>query len=314
LLAKLFSIDNTENIIFTPNATSGMNAILFGLGLKNKHVLISPLEHNCVMRPLEYLKNNHYLSYDVLPAGIDGKIIIESVKKSLKKNTALIVVNHMSNVNGVIQDIKQIKAAAPDIPLLVDAAQSAGAETIDVKNWGIDYLVFTGHKNLLGPAGTGGFYVKNPETINTFIYGGTGSMSTSIDMPTFTPDKYEAGTPNIPGIFGLHAALKYKPTPFDKKILTKFIKNIKDNDDINLYNAEKETDQGALLSITHKVMRLSDFMNRVNKNKNIMTRVGLHCSPASHMYLGTYPEGTMRISFSSYHTKNDVEELLDAIM
>jgi len=313
MLAELFNIIKSENIIFTPNATVGMNYVLFGLDLRGKHILISPLEHNCVMRPLEYLRKNNNIKYDMLPAEKDGRIKIDSIEKSIQKNTALIIINHVSNVNGVIQDISNIKRVAPDIPLLIDAAQSAGAEEIDVVNWGIDYLVFTGHKSLFGPSGTGGFYIHNPESIKTLIHGGTGSLSDSYEMPAFTPDKFEAGTPNIPGVYGLWAALKHHPKSFDRELLSSFFKHLKEQDYLNVYCAETIENQGSLFSITHKQLKLTDFANKLCTDHDIKTRIGLHCSPASHRFLGTYPEGTMRISFSAYHRASDLEKLKEAI-
>ena len=314
MLSEMFNISHSENVIFTQNATLGMNTILFGLDLRDKHVLISPLEHNCVMRPLEYLRQNNNLQYEILPSEKDGSIKIGSIIKSIKKNTALIIVNHVSNVNGVTQDISKIKGVAPDISLLIDAAQSAGSERIDVSSWGIDYLVFTGHKSLFGPSGTGGFYIKKPETIKSFIYGGTGSVSDSLDMPSFTPDKFEAGTPNIPGIFGLWAALRHQPKTFDKMPLYKFINEIRAYPELNVYCAEAEESQGNLLSITHKTKNLTDFSNEMRKKYDIKTRIGMHCASMSHKHLNTYPVGTMRISFSPYHSATDYERLKEAIM
>ena len=231
LLSKIINAESSENIIFTPNATTATNTILNGLSLKNKRVIISPLEHNAIMR---YLYNNK-IKYDILPSNPDGSIIPEKISNYIKKNTALIIINHTSNVNGVIQDISQIKKYVTNTPILIDAAQSIGVEKIDVLNWDIDYLVWTGHKGLLGPSGTGGFYIKNPQTIKPFIYGGTGSVSDSFCMPDFIPDKFEAGTPNIPGIFGLHAALKNKPKSIDKSLILDFIDSLKKETDFNIF-------------------------------------------------------------------------------
>ena len=274
-----------------------------------KKVLISPLEHNSVMRFL----HNHQIKYDVLPSDINGRILFENAPNYIKKDTSLIIVNHTSNVNGVVQDISQIKKYAPNIPILIDAAQSMGVENIDVSNWDIDYLVFTGHKGLLGPSGTGGFYIKNPETIQPFIYGGTGSLSDSFNMPDFTPDKFEAGTPNIPGIFGLHAALSNKPKPFDKQIVYDFIDFIKKKTSYNIFCSSDMTNQSSIISINHDKIPITKISDTLYNDYGIITRVGLHCSPAAHTFLKTHPEGTVRLSFSPYHNEDDIKFLKKAL-
>jgi len=336
LLSSIFKADKSENIIFTQNATVAMNNILFGLDLYKKHVLISPLEHNCVMRPLEYLKQKNIIKYSVLPANPDGSIIFEKMNKHIHKNTALIVINHASNVNGLIQDIKQVKKHAGDIPLLIDAAQSAGVTKIDIAEAGIDYLVFTGHKGLNGPSGVGGFYARSPEKLRSFVYGGTGSKSDSFEMPEFTPDKFEAGTPNIPGVFGLWAALRFlkeselkseqaldtrtsnkkettQKEDFSKTPTNDFIRFLKKETDFHVYCADDETHQAPVLSICHTQKKITDLANKLYDTYKIATRIGLHCSPAAHKFLGTFPQGTIRISFSKRHTKKDISYLKKAI-
>lgn len=311
LLAKLFNIKKSENIIYTLNASSAMSTILFGLNLQNKQVLISPLEHNCVMRPLEYLKNHGILEYDFLPSKKDGKIIATEIKKHIKSNTALIIINHESNVNGLIQDIASIRNQVPDIPLLIDSAQSAGLETINVTELDIDFLVFTGHKGLFGPTGTGGFYVKNSQLLKPLIFGGTGSRSDSLQMPDFNPDKFEAGTPNIPGIFGLWSALKNPPPKTDKPMIRNFIHFLKNNSNFNVFCAENDEDQGSVISLTHH--RLTEIYNTLCQKFEITTRLGLQCSPVAHKYLNTFPTGTLRISFSPYHSEEDILFLQNAL-
>ena len=310
LLANLFNADKSENIIFTQNATTAMNQILFGINLYKKHVLVSPLEHNCVMRPLEFLKKNNIIKYSILPANPDGSIILEKIKSQIKKKTALIVINHASNVNGIIQNIQNIRKYVDDIPLLIDAAQSAGISNIDIKNSGIDFLVFTGHKALYGPTGTAGFYIKNPECMKPLVYGGTGSNSDSFDMPTFTPDKFEAGTQNIPGIFGLWAALKtLSPIQNHLPIVTNIIEFLKKNTDFDIHCAFDQNQQAPIFSISHKNKNITEIANNLYSKHEIVTRLGLHCTPATHKFLGTYPQGTIRFSFSKFHSENDFEYL-----
>ena len=327
-LTKLFNAEKSENIIFTANATSAINTILFGLNLYKKHILVSPLEHNAVIRPLHFLQKSKILTYSFLPANPDGSIIFDKLKKHLKKNTALIVINHVSNVTGLIQNIKLLKKYT-DIPLLVDAAQSAGQIDIDITKSGIDYLVFTGHKALHGPTGIGGFYIQNPDTIKPLIYGGTGSSSGTLDLPKFTPDRFESGTPNIPGIFGLLVALSvpvisdHQPVPVISDhqpvpvISDHHIDNFKDfltqNTDFVLHCSDDPNQQAPLISLSHKTKSISKIADNLYNNFDIVTRVGLHCALTAHKYIGTFPEGTIRISFSKYHTIEDIEYLKNAI-
>jgi cysteine desulfurase family protein len=305
LLKKLFNADKSENIIFTMNATQAINTILNGLNLIGKRVLVSPLEHNSVMRFL----HAHSIKYDVLPVGSDGRIIPEKITDFIKPDTALIIVNHVSNVNGVIQDITAIKKSAKHTPILVDAAQSAGCIPINIQKSKIDYLVFSGHKNLFGPTGTGGFYVQNSEKLTPMIYGGTGSSSTTEIMPTFTPDKFEAGTPNIAGIYGLHAALTNHPGYIDPETVKDFIEFIKTKTSFNVISSNEMTNQSPVVSITHPHIPITEITDDLYYKHGITTRVGLHCSPLAHKFLNTYPDGTIRISFSPYHTQKDIEFL-----
>ena len=347
MLSSLFNAEKSENVILTPNATIAINKILFGLDLYKKHILICPLEHNCVMRPLEFLRKNKILKYSVMPASSDGSIAFHKLKKHIKKNTALVVLNHTSNVNGLTQDLSQLKNNIGEIPLLVDAAQSVGIKDIDVQKSGIDFLVFTGHKGLCGPAGTGGMYIKNPDTLKSFIYGGTGSKSDSFEMPEFLPDKFEAGTPNIPGIFGLWAALRVRSSEFgvrslisppqvacevgapypptfmggeggggvqSSELILDFINFLKTKTDFVVHCANDSSQQAPLVSISHKTQKISDIANELFYKYDIVSRVGLHCAPAAHKFLGTYPEGTIRVSFSKYHNQEDIEHLKKALI
>lgn len=314
ILANLFKIDRAENIFFTMNATMAMNTILKGIDLKDKHILVSNLEHNCVMRPLEYLRKEFNVQYDFLLSDEDGLIIAEEIPKQLKKNTALIIVNHESNVNGVIQDIVSVKRYAGSVPVLVDGAQSAGQIDLDLKKADIDYFVFTGHKSLLGPTGIGGFYAKNPEKIQALLYGGTGSFSESLDMPDFSPDKFEAGTPNIIGVYGLNAALKaHKKTNY-RDFVDLLSNGLSLNTDYKILLAKNPENRGGLISLYHEKISISKISSYLQNDYDIVTRTGLHCSPVAHKYLKTFPVGTIRISFSPYHNLDDANFLLQAII
>jgi len=313
-LAELLHIKKAENLVFTGNATQAINTVLKGLDLENGIVLVDPLGHNAVMRPLKNLENRGLAEIRVLPSYPDGTVRIDKVKDFISSRTVLAVVCHQSNVNGVIQPLGEVKKALGEIPLLVDAAQSAGSVSIDVEKDQIDYLAVTGHKGLLGPTGTGALYMKEEEELSPLVEGGTGSRSESLEMPEFLPDRFEAGTPNIAGIFGLLAALKYRPKKMHTEDdLAKLIERIHEIQGITLHTAGQHGEQGEVFSITSDRMSPSELGQQLFDKKGIETRIGLHCSPMAHTHLNTFPEGTVRISTSVYHTVDDFEYLADSI-
>ena len=313
MLADILNVEAAENIVFTPNATHAINIVLNGLDLNDSEVWISALEHNAILRPIHQLKKEKNIKVRFLPSDIDGRINIEQLKK-MSGNPALIIINHQSNINGVIQPIAEIKSYFKNAKILIDGSQSVGHIPIYLDKWDIDFLAFTGHKSLLGPPGTGGLYVKSPHLLPALILGGTGSNSESSTMPVFAPDKYEAGTPNITGIFGLYGALNNKPKPAhshqDFKNMISQIETIKN---YHLYRANNPDDQGELFSLTHKYLDCAELGLELYTKAGIETRVGLHCSPLAHKKLGTFPNGTVRIAPSVYHRVEDFTKLVDTL-
>lgn len=313
LLAAKIGTDRTEKILFTPNATHGINLVLKGLPLDCKEVWISPLEHNAVVRPLRRLKKDKNIKVRFLPSFSDGKIDVERLNGLFSEKTGLVVVNHQSNVNGVIQPIEDIKKAAGDIPILVDAAQSLGHLKIKADDWKLDFVAFTGHKGLLGPTGTGGVYVADSQ-LNPLVEGGTGSRSESSRTPEFLPDKFEAGTPNIAGIFGLRGALLNSPSPrHTREDFLSFVEAIKSIGGYKVLTANDSSDQGELISVISNTLDSSALGMELYDKFEIETRLGLHCAPLAHKFLGSFPNGTVRIAPSIYHQVSDFEFLLGAL-
>lgn len=313
-LAELLHCADSDQVAFAQNATHAANTILQGLDLNGAHILISPMEHNAIARILNALQEQGKITFETLPAGKDGRVDIAQIPDMIRDNTKLVIVNHASNVNGVIQPIKEIKEAIGAIPFMVDGAQSFGKERIMVEEWGIDYLAFTGHKALLGPTGTGGFYARNPELIRPLLYGGTGSRSESLEMPDFLPDRFQAGTPNIAGIYGLLAALENRPEPqHSSSDFKQLLDQIREIEGITLWCADDFENQCEVFSITHRDLNSSELSWRLFQDHSIETRPGLHCAPLAHETLGTMPVGTCRISLSPYHTKEDLDYLVDCL-
>ncbi len=313
-LSDLFGIEYSENIAFTSNSTQAINTILLGIDVAGKEILISPLEHNAVTRPLEILKREQSVKLTILPHFSDGLIDVPRIPKMLSTKVALVIVNHQSNVNGLIQPLADIKRAIGEVPLMVDASQSAGHIPIDCDRIGIDYLAFTGHKGLLGPTGIGGFFVRNPETIAPLIYGGTGSNSDSFEMPTVLPDKFQAGTPNLVGAAGLLGAIssetKSMHTASDFFEMLNHITNVKG---IQLFSANEPSWQGETFSFRFIGEDPGNSAFRLYQEFGIEVRSGLHCAPLAHTTLGSFPHGLVRISLSPFHTKNDLDFLASAV-
>ena len=315
LLAQKLGVARPERILFTSNATAGINTILFGLGLHDCHVLVSPLEHNAVMRPLHELVKRSGVSYDTLPHGPDGRIDTTRIRNTLRPDTRLVIVNHQGNVNGVVQPVQAVKAAIGEIPLLLDLAQSLGHTLVRLDEWQVDYAAFTGHKGLLGPTGIGGYFLRRPDTIQPSIFGGTGSRSDSFEMPEFLPDRFEGGTPNVTGIYGLYGALIEPVQPLHTKAdFSELIDAVSKLPEMTVYCAIDPESRGSLFSLTHRTIDCGTLAQRLQQQYSIETRSGLHCAPLAHKTLGTFPDGTVRFAVSPYHTSEDFEYLFNALV
>ena len=313
LIANLFNSENPGNIIFTLNTTMALNIAINGFLKKGMHVVISGMEHNSVYRPIA----NSGCEYTIAPPDKTGFVTLESIKNSVKENTALIAITHASNVVGTINPIKEIGAFARSkgITFLVDAAQTAGVLDIDVKRDNIDMLAFAGHKSLLGPTGTGGLYIAPHMDLSPIIYGGTGSVSESSAQPDFLPDKFESGTLNIVGIAGLTEGVKFieKNTVaslnMHEKELTERLKNgLLNMDGITLYGNDNRV---GIIAFSSDNMDSISFCNQLDK-LDIATRGGMHCSPLAHKALGT-TKGLVRVSVCCFNTSAHIDKAIDAI-
>ena len=313
-LAELLGTSKADSLVFVPNATTAINMVLRSVLSGGGHVLLSPLEHNAVMRPLTSLHAKVGATFEILPSTLDGRVDVEKIKTILTPKTRLVIINHQSNVNGVIQPIREIKEAVGEIPLLVDASQSAGSIPIAIDEWGIDYLACTGHKSLFGPTGTGGLFLRDPQTIEPLIFGGTGSASESFTMPSFLPDRFEAGTGNIAGIFGLLAALECRPQArHTNREFLDFLQNVEKIKEFQVFRAKHPDHQGGLFSLRHPRHDSAFIGNELFRRFGLEVRIGLHCSPLAHQSLGTFPGGTVRIASSPYHSPADFEFLRQAL-
>ncbi|WP_455542497.1 aminotransferase class V-fold PLP-dependent enzyme [Intestinibacter sp.] len=323
MLKDLFNCPNSKNVALTPSVTYSLNFFIKGFLKPGDHVLVTSVEHNAVMRPLVQMQKLG-VEFDVVECDEEGSVAADDFRPYIKENTKAIITTHASNVCGTIIPIEDIGALCKEKGLVyaVDTAQSAGILNIDMQKANIDFLAFTGHKGLLGPQGIGGFIAsdKLEGLIEPVISGGTGSLSDSEEMPVFLPDRFESGTLNLPGIIGLHQALVYlKEAGIDnmrnaKLEITKyFLDAVKEIEGVKI--AGKKTMEGRLgvVSIDFDGFDNSIVAFYLSSKYKIMTRVGMHCAPRAHQTLGTFPQGTVRFSFSHFNTKEEVDICIDAI-
>ena len=307
LVGEKLGLEDGSNIAWAKNATEASNIILSSLDLRGKRVLVSPLEHNCIMRPLEALG----AIIEVMPSFADGRVDIANLKRG---DYTLAIVNHQSNVNGVIQPVKEIKSILGDTPMMVDTAQSLGHIDVNISDWNIDYAIFTGHKGLLGITGVGGLYSKDTNVLKTLIYGGTGSNSASFEMPKQFPEFLEAGTYNSVGIIGLLAALKSKKIiNHSKGDFLDMISGMRSLDGIEIFSADNGEYQGELFSFRHSKIDGAKITSILNDEYGIECRYGLHCSPLAHSKLGTTESGTIRVAPSMTHTPQELMFFVEVV-
>lgn len=321
LLAELFHFSKCKNVIFTPNVTTSLNFILKGFLKPGDHILVSAMEHNAVMRPVVQLASSG-ISFDRIPCRTDGSMILEKVEELIRPETKAIVTLHASNVCGTRMPLDALGEICQrhQLYFVVDSAQTAGIVPINMDKMHIDALAFTGHKGLRGPQGTGGFLVSQElaEQMEPLISGGTGSVSHTEEIPDFMPDRFESGTPNLPGIYGLHEALLYLKTHSLQAINEKelsltsyFLEQLQALDDtgrhIRIIGKKELTDRNAVVSIQTPEIDMSQVAWQLDNEYGVMTRVGLHCAPNAHKTLGTYPAGTIRFSFGPENTKNELD-------
>lgn len=327
LLAQLFHFPLTKNVILTGNITQSLNMLLKGLLRPGDHVLVSSMEHNAVMRPLVQLSRDG-ISFDRIPCRRDGTMILEQAEAMIRPSTKAIITLHASNVCGTHMPLAELGdiCRRHHLFFLADTAQTAGIFPLDMEQLHIDGLAFTGHKGLRGPQGTGGFLIRNElaSQIEPLLSGGTGSVSHTEEVPSFLPDRFEPGTPNIPGILGLHAALcDLEQTDMGKlhqhelELTQYFINGLMQMDPsestlraIGKHNTIERTSVVSVQTLQTDMARVAYEMD---DTYGIMTRVGLHCAPSAHKTLGTYPEGTIRFSFGPENTHHEVDLALHAL-
>lgn len=323
-LAELFHITDPLRIVFGHNVTEMINLVLRGFLRPGDHVVTSSMEHNSVMRPLRALEREG-VEVSVVPCSPEGLLDPADLEKALRPNTRLIVLNHASNVTGTILPVKEAGRIARrhGIFLLVDAAQTAGVYPIDAEADGIDFLAFTGHKGLLGPTGTGGLYIgpRVPlDELRPLKRGGTGSRSEQEEQPDFLPDKYESGTQNAAGLAGLGAGVRFilekgveEIRRHELELTALLLEGLSSIKKVRLYGPADLSLRIGIVSFNIEGMEPSDVALALDEEFGIMCRPGLHCAPAAHKTIGTFPRGTVRFSVGVFNTKEEMEKAIEAV-
>ncbi len=322
-LAELCGCGNSLRIAFTKNATEALNIALSGVLNPGDHVIASAMEHNSVMRPLRYLEAQG-VQISVVPCSGAGSLDPEDVRRVIGPRTRLLVVTHASNVTGTIQPLTALGKIARDYGILfcVDAAQTAGALPINVDEMAIDLLAFTGHKSLCGPQGTGGLYVRKglEKQLRPLMTGGTGSRSEFEEQPDFMPDKYESGTPNTIGLAGLGAGARFVLAEGveairgkEEGLTARFLAGLAALPGVTVYGPPDAASRTAVVSFNIAGVAPSAAALGLDERFGILCRPGLHCAPAAHRTMGTFPQGTIRFGFGYFNKDEEITLALEAI-
>lgn len=319
-VAQFFGIRDARHLFFAPSATYACNQAIRGTLRPGDHVISSAWEHNAVARPLEALRREGVIEVTWLPpqASLAGK---QAWEEAIRPSTRLLVVNHGSNVTGAIHPIAEIGVLAKSrqIPLLVDAAQTAGVVPIDVGAMGITMLAFPGHKSLMGPQGIGGLYVEPDHPLQPLIHGGTGSRSEALDPPADRPAAFEAGTLNTPGIAGLNAGIHFvKQTGMEnihrreKVLVQRLIEGLRDITGVRLLLPQGEA--LPVLSFTVDGIDVQEVAAVLDQHYDIAVRAGYHCAALAHRSLQTERDGgTVRVSPGFFNTEQEMDTFLEAV-
>lgn len=334
-LCRFFGGEDSKNVVFTKNITESLNIIIKGLLRRGDHVLVSAMEHNAVMRPLRQIGAEltacnapaDAITFSRIPCNEEGALCLDTLPQLVRPNTKAIIMTHASNVCGTVQPLAQLGSFCHEhgLQFIVDSAQTAGVLPINMQTLHIDALAFTGHKGLLAPQGIGGFVLCESiiDEITPLIVGGTGSLSHTEHTPHFMPDKFEAGTLNLPGIAGLHASLTWLQQQGIGKILTheltltqQFLDGLQQLEAQKLLHIVGKRDcseRVGVVSISTDITDIAELAFILADKYAIATRVGLHCAPNAHKTLGTYPTGTLRFSFGWHNTAEEVNVALQAL-
>lgn len=325
-LRTLLGCRPDDPVIFTLNGTDALNLAIKGLVRPGDHVLTTVMDHNSVLRPLNAVVRRMDLTWDAVPVDPrTTRLDPARLRASLRPNTRLVVVNHASNVTGVLQPLEDIGAVcrAAGVPLLVDAAQSAGHVPIDLSRLPIDLLACPGHKGLLGPLGTGVLVLRSELSarLATFREGGTGSESELPFQPEFLPDKFEAGSHNAVGLAGLLAAVRWilsrgvrRIREHEQTLSARLIERLEALEGLRWFGPRDPEQRVGVFSVRVAGLPPGELSAILEEPFGILTRSGLHCAPLAHQAIGTHADGgTTRLSLGAFLTEDDIDAAAAAL-
>ena len=320
-IAQLLGYNGRPNhIILTSGCTMSLNMVIQGWLQPGDHCIVSAMEHNAVMRPLTALG----IDFDRIPCDEEGFLNPEDIRLLVKPNTKLLIMAHGSNVTGAVQDAAAVGRICRelDVPFVLDAAQTAGHVSVDFDSFGCSAMAVPGHKGMLGPSGIGALLLsdKFAKELRPLLTGGTGSASHTELQPSFMPDKFEPGTPNLPGIYGWEAALTFLQQQsidalrqHDISCMEQFLNGIDQMENVRLVGTRDIFRRVGVFALDFPGQDNAEVGDRLEREFGILTRCGLHCAPNAHKTIGTWPQGVVRLSFGWATTAEEIDLALHAI-
>lgn len=322
-IAEFFQLPQEENVIFTNNCTAALNTVIKGILHKGDHAVISSMEHNSVLRPLEQLKQSGMITYSIAEIGDDDEETIDAFRRAINSQTRLIICTHASNVFGTILPVRRLCALAHSYGILfcLDAAQSAGVLPISIIEDGYDYVCCAGHKGLYGPMGTGILLINSEVLPEPLTAGGSGSESANASMPDYLPDRLESGTLNVTGIIGLSAGVDFVRRQGIERIYHKEIEHIRflhsrlsGIKKIKIYTPHPDKKPSApVMSFSVEGVDSETVAEYLSRKHHIAVRAGLHCAPLAHRHMGTQQQGTVRVAPSVFTTHQEMQFFVNAM-
>ncbi len=317
-LGLFFGASDSRDVTFSLNVTHALNTLIRGLFTQDDHVLVSGMEHNAVMRPLTQLS----IPYSIIPCNKEGLIQLDGFASLVTKKTKAVIISQASNITGTIQPVREVIKLAKRFGLwiIVDAAQLPLSSSLSVVGDAIDAIAFTGHKSLLGPQGVGGLVASEQmaQLLKPWATGGTGSKSDSLTMPEFLPDKFEAGTQNLPGIIGLSAAMDYisehrqEIIQHEGELTDRLLSYFLSEERARVIGPRTAKERTSVVSVDFPSLDNANVAYELFQEAGIETRVGLHCAPTAHRSVGTFPHGTVRFSLGYATTQDEIDTTIDA--
>lgn len=320
-LADLFNLSDSSRCIITHSATESLNLAVKGFVIPGDHVVTTTMEHNSLARPLhEVSKDGVALTW--VSGDENGHVSIDAILEALQPDTRLVAMTHCSNVTGALNPAAEIGAAlkARGVRFLLDASQSAGSVPVDIPAMNVDLFAAPGHKGLYGPQGTGFLYIAEDLTLKPLMVGGTGGGSTELTPPVDLPERYESGTHNIAAIAGLKAGIDFIAArgiatihAHEMNLVTRLIEGLSSVNGVQVLNRNLAKPRGPVISFTLNGIDPSFIGFTLDREFDIAVRVGLHCAPLAHRTIGTFPEGTVRVSPGIFNTSEDIDSFLAAV-